>query len=131
MDTGGQFSVFAVCIAVGFCLGILYEPFGALRLVCGCRQGKRKTLGAALDVAFCLSAAIVCVLAAYLLRFPSFRAYTWLGYGVGGIIYLKSLHKIIAFLEKLCYNKITEKRKKAKNKKKLLKKEGEKAYDAR
>ncbi|MBQ7879139.1 MAG: spore cortex biosynthesis protein YabQ [Clostridia bacterium] len=126
MDTGNQFSVFALCIAVGFCLGVLYEPFGFLRVVFGCRQGKNKTVAVTLDIAFCLLAAIVCVGAAYLFKFPSFRVYTWLGYAVGGIIYLKTLHKIIAFLENLCYNKITERIRKAKYKKKLLKKEGEK-----
>lgn len=126
MDTGNQFSVFALCIAVGVCLGLLYEPFGLLRVVLGCRVGKNKTLAAVLDISFCLLAAVVCVSGAYLCKFPSFRVYTWLGYAVGGIIYLKTLHKIIAFLENLCYNKITKRLQKAKSKKKLLKKEGEK-----
>lgn len=126
MDTGNQFSVFALCIAVGVCLGLLYEPFGLLRVVLGCRVGKNKTLAAVLDISFCLLAAVVCVSGAYLFKFPSFRVYTWLGYAVGGIIYLKTLHKIIAFLENLCYNKITKRLQKAKSKKKLLKKEGEK-----
>ena len=126
MDTGNQFSVFALCIAVGFCLGIVYEPFGALRVLFGCRRGKNKAVGILIDAAFGVFCAIVCVGAAYAFKFPSFRVYTWFGYAVGGIIYLKSLHKIIAFLENLCYNKVTERVKKAKEKKKLLKQEGEK-----
>ena len=125
-DTGNQFTVFALCIAVGFCLGILYEPFGVLRTAFGCRRGKNKAVATALDMLFCVCCAIVCVGTAYSFKFPSFRVYTWLGYAVGGIIYLKSLHKIIAFLENLCYNRITERVRKAKEKKKLLKQEGEK-----
>lgn len=125
-DTGNQFTVFALCIAVGFCLGILYEPFGVLRTAFGCRRGKNKAVATALDMLFGVCCAIVCVGTAYSFKFPSFRVYTWLGYAVGGIIYLKSLHKIIAFLENLCYNRITERVRKAKEKKKLLKQEGEK-----
>jgi hypothetical protein len=125
MDTGNQLHVFLICVAIGFCLGIVYEPFGFVRTIFACRQNKNKPLAAFLDVAFCLFSAITCIAGAYLFHFPSFRLYTWLGYGVGGIIYLKTLHKIIAFLENLCYNKITERIRKAKYKKKLLEKEGE------
>jgi hypothetical protein len=47
----------------------------------------------------------------------------WIGYAVGGILYLKTLHKIIAFLKNMCYNIGTIMVKRAKEKKKLLSKE--------
>ena len=55
-------------------------------------------------------------------NFNDFRIFWWIGYILGGIIYLKSLHKIIAFFENVCYNKVTKLVKKAKNQEKALKK---------
>jgi hypothetical protein len=54
----------------------------------------------------------------------------WIGYALGGIIYLKSLHRILAFLQNVCYNRVIKMIKKAKKREKTLKKR-EKLYDAR
>lgn len=124
MDSRGQIFVFCICLCVGFFGGILYEGFGFVRVLFSCPRGKNKILGGALDVGFCLTFALVAVAAAYLFDFPAFRVYMWAGYALGGIIYLKTLHKIIAFLENLCYNKITEWTKKARKREKTLKKRG-------
>ena len=125
-DTGNQFTVFALCIAVGLCLGILYEPFGVLRTAFGCRRGKNKAVATALDMLFCVCCAIVCVGTAYSFKFPSFRVYMWTGYLLGGIIYLKTLHKIIAFFEIMWYNSIKKLINKARNQEKTLIKEEKK-----
>ena len=122
MDTSNQFAVFGLCVGVGFIGGILYEAFAFLRFLLGCPRGKNKFLEAVLDVAFCIAFACVCVVAAYVLRFPDFRAYTWLGYALGGILYLKTLHQIVAFFENLCYNSIRKFIKKAKRREKTLSK---------
>lgn len=106
MDTKGQILVFLSCVAVGFIGGILYEPIALLRLAFGCGKGKNKPLSIALDIVFWLAFSILCVAASYQFRFPDFRVYTWIGYAVGGIIYLKSLRRIVAFLENVCYNKL-------------------------
>lgn len=50
----------------------------------------------------------------------------WIGYALGGIIYAKTLRKIVAFLENMCYNKIIKVIKKAKKKEKNLPKEVDK-----
>lgn len=126
MDTQNQFSVFLLCICVGLLGGILYEPFALARLVMGCERGKSKPLGVALDVLYWLCFALLTVLAAYAFRFPEFRTYTWIGYALGGIIYAKTLRKIVAFLENMCYNKIIKVIKKAKKKEKNLPKEVDK-----
>ena len=125
MDTGNQFAVFGLCVGVGFLGGVLYEAFALVRFLLGCPRGKNKILGGALDIAFFLSFAVVCVWASYAFRFPDFRAYTWLGYALGGILYLKTLHEIVAFFEKVCYNSITKLIKKAKNREKTLSKRGD------
>ena len=122
MDTGNQFAVFGICVGVGFIGGVLYEAFAFLRFLLGCPRGKNKILGGALDIAFFVAFALVCVWATYVFNFPDFRVYMWLGYILGGILYLKTLHEIVAFFEKVCYNSITKLIKKAKNREKALSK---------
>ena len=56
---------------------------------------------------FCLLFSMVCIHAAYKLHFPDLRVYMCIGYGGGFIIYLKILHRIVAFFEKVCYNILT------------------------
>ena len=82
---------------------------------------KNKVIGITLDISFFLSFAVICVLISYLFGFPDFRVYTWIGYALGGILYLKILHRIVAFFENVCYNKVTQWVKKAKNREKTLK----------
>lgn len=120
MDTQNQFAVFGICLCVGFLGGVVYEAFAFLRLVSGCERGKSRMFGIALDILFLLCFAVMTVFASYLFRFPDFRAYMWLGYALGGIIYAKSLRRIVAFLENMCYNKIILLVKKAKKKEKNL-----------
>lgn len=124
MKMPAQSQLIFLCISFlsGFVFGLIYEVFYFLRLICGSVKGRRKTVEIVLDICFFLAFAVWEIYVAYVFRFPSFRAYVWLGCFLGLIIYLKSLHKIIAFLENLCYNKIV---KKIKQRKKLLKR-GEK-----
>lgn len=127
MDAKNQFAYFSICIAVGFLGGVLYEVFSFFRLIFGCKRGKNRILGGIFDVSFCLIFGIFAVFSSYLLHFPDFRGYMWFGYGLGGIIYFKFLHKIIAFFENLCYNKLSKWIKRALNKKKTLSKEVDKS----
>ena len=126
MDGKGQFGVFCLSVAVGFCGGIIYEFFAIFRKVCGCDRGKNKILGGVFDLLFFLCFAIWCVFASYVGDFPSFRLYIWLGYAVGGILYSKTLRRIVAFLEKLCYNVLNNMLKWQKSKKKLFTKQEKK-----
>ncbi len=116
-----QLLAFLLCVAIGFIGGVLYEPFGFLRLLFQCDK-KRTKLGALLDVGFFITFTVFSVFAVYLLKFPDVRVFWWMGFAVGGIIYLKTLHKIIAFFEKVCYNELVKVAKKAKKKEKTLKK---------
>ena len=124
MDAKGQFSVFLLCIGIGLCGGIIYEVFAFFRLLAGCERGKNKTLGIVLDGLFGLIFAFWGIFTAYFFRFPQFRWYMCLGWVLGGIIYLKTLRRIVAFLEKVCYNVAVKVANKAKARKKLFKKRG-------
>ena len=121
MDSKNQFLVFCLCALVGFCGGLLYEPFAILRLPVGQERKGAKPFVITLDILYFLAFAFLCVYTAYRFRFPDFRIYMWIGYLLGGIIYLKTLRRILAFLEELCYNKLRKVLVKAKRKKKLSK----------
>ena len=123
-DGKNQLAVFCLCVAIGFIGGILYEAFALFRFVFACDRGKNKILGGVLDGLFFVGFAVGSVFAAFVFRFPSFRVYIWIGYAVGGILYAKSLRRIVAFLEKVCYNVLTKVRKRRKDKKKLSKNGG-------
>lgn len=118
MDTQNQFAIFGICLCIGFVGGVLYEIVAPLRLAFGCAHGKNKIVGYTLDVVFWICFAVFTVFAAYLFRFPAFRVYMWIGYALGGILYLKTLRRIVAFFENICYNRITKLVKKAKSQRK-------------
>ena len=103
MGTQNQLLVFCLSISIGFVGGVVYEPFAFLRLLF-LRKGKGKVFGCFLDILFCICFALLCVFGAFLLDFPAFRGYIAIGYLLGGIIYLKILHKVVAILERICYN---------------------------
>ena len=119
MDSKGQLGVFCLCVAIGFVGGVLYEIFILFRAVFRCDKGKKKGVGIALDMAFFVAFGVLCIYAGYQFYFPNLRFYMWIGYAVGYIIYLKTLRRILAFLEKVCYNKASKVAKKVKTKKKL------------
>ena len=122
MNGENQLWIFLVCVGMGVVGGILHLPFRVLARVCGVGENKRKGIGIAIDIVYFLILAVGSVWITYALRFPDFRVYQWLGYAIGGIIYLKILHKTIAFFENICYNRITRMGKKAKKARKKLEK---------
>ena len=120
MDTKNQFAYFLLSVAIGFVGGLLYELFALVRLLFRVKNGKRKALGVGIDIMFCICFAILCIYASFFLHFPDFRGYICIGWLVGGIIYLKILHRIVAFLEKVCYNVLVKMVTKARSKEKTL-----------
>lgn len=126
MDTRGQIGYFFLYVALGFLSGILYEVFACLRLLCGCGGGKRAVLGGIFDVLFWVCVCIFLCACAYCFRIPDLRAYMWIGLLLGGTIYYKTLRRILAFLENLCYNQCKRVLKKVKLGRKATKKKVEK-----
>ena len=131
MNGENQLWIFLVCVGMGVVGGILHLPFRVLARVCGVGENKRKGIGIAIDIVYFLMLAVGSVWITYALRFPDFRVYQWFGYAIGGIIYLKILHKTIAFFENIWYNKLSKGIKKAKNRRNTLRKRRTKDYDAR
>lgn len=117
MDAADQIFVFLVCVLAGVASGLVYELFFLFRKLS--RDNRAVTV--ALDIAFFFVFAAICVFIAVLFSFPDFRVYMFLGNIFGLILYLKSIHRIVAFLLKVCYNsakKVLKRRKSTKNTKK-------------
>lgn len=130
MDSKNQFTTFCLCVAVGFLGGIFYEIFAFIRCIFGCERNKNKIFGGILDFLFFICFAVFCIISSFFLHFSGFRVYMWLGFGLGGVLYSKSLRRILAFLENMCYNAVCKIVIKAKSKIKLSNKEM-KIYDTR
>ena len=122
MDSKDQLFYFCLCIVTGFCAGIFYEVFVLLRYIFRCDKGKNKIFGVLLDMIYPCGVAILCIFTQFHLHLPAFRVYIWIGYAVGFIIYLKILRRILAFLQKMCYNMLAKVLRKAKIKRKTLQK---------
>ena len=119
MPITNQFALFCICIGASFLFGLVYEIFSFTSdIFTFLKKGKRAVVFA-LDIVFFLIFAVWCVGIFYFFEFPNFRLYYLLGFFVGGIIYLKSLHIIVAFLKKMCYNKLIKVIKKRKARKKI------------
>ena len=123
MDTKGQLTYFLLSLGIGFVGGALWEVVCILRCLFSCDKGKWKGVGVGVDILFCLCFSLWCIVASFWLHFPDFRGYICLGWVLGCTIYLKILHRILAFLIKVCYNILVRMAIKAKNKIKTLKKE--------
>lgn len=117
MDGADQIYIFLVCVLTGMAGGLLYEPFCALRRF----AGGKTAASLVFDTLFFLAFAGLCVSASSAFAFPDFRVYMFLGDMLGLILYLKSIHRIVDFLQKVCYNrarKVLKRRKSSKNSKK-------------
>ena len=118
MDTGNQIYYFCLCLLAGYVGGISYEIFSCLRLVFGCEKGENKWLGIIFDLLFFFVFALWAVWIAKRFQLPNFRGYMWIAYLGGWILYLKSLHLLLDFFKKVCYNclkKAVKERKMSKN----------------
>ena len=128
-----ELPVFFQSVLFGFVSGVFYEVFSILRYILGIKRGKMLALGVIFDVCFFAIFAIFTTFLANLAGFPAFRWYIAVGYGVGFLLYLKILHRILDFFEKVCYNAVYQSIKwcksKLKKRKKFERKQGKLRYE--
>ncbi len=67
-------------------------------------NGKGGFLKGVCEVLAFLCGAVLFVFLSTCLSFPQIRLYMYLGIALGGLLYLKSWHRILDFLKKVCYN---------------------------
>ena len=105
MSISNQFALFCICIGAAFLFGIAYDLLSFIEtFFVPLKRGKTAVVFL-FDILFFVGLAVWSVGVFYLFHFPSLRFYYLFGFLIGGIIYLKSLHRILAFVKKICYNK--------------------------
>ncbi len=108
-----QIFIFLTCALCGVCSGIVYDVLYVARaFVCGTDKArftvKDKIFTCICDLIYFAVFAAMFVFTSVTFEFYSIRLYMLIGCALGAIIYLKSIHLIIAFLIKKVYNSIAK-----------------------
>lgn len=106
-----QVFIFLTCVLCGVCSGVVYDVLYLARtFVCGPNKAKftlkDKIFTCICDLIYFAVFAVMFVFISVTFEFYSIRLYMLAGCALGAIIYLKSLHIIIAFLIRKVYNSI-------------------------
>ena len=104
MNGADQFYIFLVCAVFGVLSGVIYDV-----IYCAVLPFKRQWVKIAGDLLFSAIFIALYIFLSLLFSFPAFRLYMFLGCAVGFYLYLKSFHKIVAFLAAKVYNKVQQK----------------------
>ncbi len=110
-----QIFIFLVCALCGVCSGAVYEVFYIARvIVCGAEKQvytvKDKIFTAICDVLYFAVLSAMFLFCSYIFDFYGLRLYMIVGCAFGALIYLKSLHIIIAFAVKKVYNGVAKRK---------------------
>lgn len=111
MDSVNQFPVFLLCALAGIAIGVVHDVLAPVR------RHAPFAAGVFCDAVLFLALAAADIALSVRFCFPSFRLYMALGNAIGLILYLKSVHRIVDFFEKLCYNSFIKAKKRRKNRK--------------
>lgn len=103
-STVNQIYILTVCMFTGILGGILYEPFFLARKLI-----RLHFFGIIADVLFFVFFGITYVFISVMYDFPAVRPYMLAGALAGLLLYLFSLHRIVAFLIEKLYNNIKNK----------------------
>ena len=107
MNDAQPLYIILACVSAGAAAGILYEGNCLLRFFC-----PQKGAAIAADLAFFCLFACTFAAASALFRLPAFRLYMGAAALAGFLLYLESLHRILAFSAKRLYNTVRSGRKK-------------------
>lgn len=111
-----QIFIFLTCALCGVCSGVVYDVLYVARtFVCGVDKAKftikDKIFTCLCDLIYFAVFAGMFVFTSVTFEFYSIRLYMLIGCALGALIYLKSIHLIIAFLIKKVYNNIAKAKK--------------------
>ena len=113
-----EFFIFMTCMLTGVASGIVYDALYIARIfVCGTGRKygvKDRIFVAACDLIYFAVFAALFIFVSVLFEFYALRLYMLVGCALGAIIYLKSVHILIAFSVKKVYNGIAERIKRRK-----------------
>ena len=108
-----QIFIFLTCALCGVCSGVVYDVLYVARaFVCGLDKSKftikDKIFTCLCDIIYFAVFAAMFIFTSVTFEFYSIRLYMLAGSALGAIIYLKSIHLIIAFFIRKVYNNIAK-----------------------
>ncbi len=108
-----QIFIFLTCALCGVISGVVYDILYIARaFVCGLDKAKftlkDKIFTCLCDLIYFIAFSAMFVFTSVCFEFYTIRLYMLIGCALGALIYLKSLHFIIAFLVRRVYNKINK-----------------------
>lgn len=108
-----QIFIFLVCTMCGVVSGVVYDVFYIARVfVCGTEPKaytvKDRIFTCVCDVLYFAIFTAMFLFCSYLFDFYQIRLYMIIGSALGALLYLKSVHIILAFFVKKVYNGITK-----------------------
>lgn len=106
-----QIFIFLTCALCGVISGVIYDILYIARaFVCGLNKSKftvkDKIFTCLCDLIYFVAFSAMFIFTSVCFEFYSIRLYMLVGCALGALIYLKSLHLIIAFLVRKVYNKL-------------------------
>ncbi|MDE6790921.1 MAG: spore cortex biosynthesis protein YabQ [Clostridia bacterium] len=106
-----QIFIFLTCALCGVISGVVYDILYIARaFVCGLDKAKftlkDKIFTCICDLIYFIAFSAMFVFTSVCFEFYTIRLYMLIGCALGALIYLKSLHFIIAFLVRRVYNRI-------------------------
>lgn len=114
-----QLQAFLLCASFGALGGVCYEPF-----FCAAYLFRSRVPHIAADLLFCIVFAAGYLFFSTAARLPPLRAYLVAGLALGFWLYLKSIHKIVAFFADKVYNTCVRLKNNGRNQKKCREKKG-------
>lgn len=104
-----QIYVFIICLFCGVISGVVYDILYVARcMLCGINKYtytlKDKIFIIICDFLYCITFAAGFIFVSVIFNFEDLRAYMLIGCATGAIIYLKSVHIIVAFFVRRVYN---------------------------
>lgn len=108
-----QIFIFLTCALCGVCSGVVYDVLYVARaFVCGVDKSKftlkDKIFTCICDLIYFAVFAAMFIFTSVTFEFYAIRLYMLAGSAIGALIYLKSIHLIIAFLIKKVYNNVAK-----------------------
>lgn len=99
MGEANQLYVFFCCVLSGVVSGVVYDILYLVK-----QFAKGKAVAVSLDALFFIVFAGIYIFISVMFALPSFRPYMFFGCLAGLLLYLKSMHRILAFFVKTLYN---------------------------
>lgn len=104
MESASQIYYFFCCLLCGAASGVVYDFIYVVKQIFS-----NKKIHFLLDIIFFFAFSGMYIFTSVMFELPSFRLYMFIGCLIGLLLYLKSMHRMLAFFVKRLYNIVKNK----------------------